>query len=89
MSNRSAAADNPRYSAMDPTFLQTTTAVPATVEDLPPQHLLSDYVEMAYLGVVILVGTSINLHILFKLIQEKKKNSNNKTMVTLYNRTTD
>ena len=42
---------------------------------LPPEHLFSDYVEMAYLTFIILVGLPINLHVLMKLVREKKKNS--------------
>uniref|UniRef100_A0A915ER88 G-protein coupled receptors family 1 profile domain-containing protein n=1 Tax=Ditylenchus dipsaci TaxID=166011 RepID=A0A915ER88_9BILA len=62
--------------------LNQTTATSAPEEVLveeeasPPQHLFSDYVEMAYLGVVILVGVAINLHVLYKLLQ----NGSNKSM---------
>ncbi|KAI1707956.1 7 transmembrane receptor (rhodopsin family) domain-containing protein [Ditylenchus destructor] len=69
--------------AESPTLSPSSSASSSSSEDAPPEHLFSDYVEMAYLGVVILVGCCINLHILFKLIQEKKKNSNNKTMINL------
>ena len=38
-----------------------------------PTPLFSDYVEMAYLGIVLLIGVPINLHVLFKLLKQKEK----------------
>ncbi|VDN06326.1 unnamed protein product [Thelazia callipaeda] len=38
----------------------------------PPHHLFSDYVEMAYLFLVIIISTPANAHILYKLLQSRK-----------------
>lgn len=37
----------------------------------PPEHLLSDYIEIAYLGLLILTGLPFNLYILGRLIKQK------------------
>lgn len=51
----------------------------------PPKHLFSDYVEILYLSIVIILGTTINTHVLFKLINEKRyKTSGQKSMVINY-----
>lgn len=39
----------------------------------PPQHLLSDYIEMAYLIIVIILGTPLNIYILIKLFKKLQK----------------
>ncbi|VDM44018.1 unnamed protein product [Toxocara canis] len=41
--------------------------------DIPPKHLLSDFIEMTYLALVILIGTPSNLYILIKLFREIKR----------------
>lgn len=51
----------------------------------PPAHLFSDYVEIFYLSIVIIVGTIINTHVLLKLIKEKRdKTSGQKSMVKIF-----
>ena len=46
-------------------------------ESAIPKPLFSDYVEMAYLGLVILIGFPINLHVLLKLLKQKQKSTGN------------
>lgn len=46
-------------------------------ESAIPKPLFSDYVEMTYLGLVLLIGIPINLHVLLKLLKQKRKVSNN------------
>ncbi|KAE9553061.1 hypothetical protein FO519_003741 [Halicephalobus sp. NKZ332] len=42
-----------------------------------PRHLLSDYVEMTYLGLLLLIGVPINLHVLLKLLKQNQKSGGN------------
>ncbi|CAK5089568.1 unnamed protein product [Meloidogyne enterolobii] len=39
---------------------------------LPPEHLFSDYIEIVYLGSVILTGLTLNFCVLKRLLIEKK-----------------
>jgi hypothetical protein len=41
---------------------------------LPPEHLFSDYIEITYLGFVILTGLTLNFVVLKNLLIEKKIN---------------
>lgn len=56
---------------MNESMVAATTSAPDAEE--PPQHLLSDFVELAYLLFLVLVGTPINLRVLLKLLAEKRK----------------
>ena len=38
----------------------------------PPEHLFSDYIEIVYLGSVILTGLTLNFCVLKRLLIEKK-----------------
>ncbi|VDK46153.1 unnamed protein product [Cylicostephanus goldi] len=38
----------------------------------PPTHLFSDYVEMAYLAILVILGIPLNVFILLKLIKDMK-----------------
>uniref|UniRef100_A0A183CJC7 G_PROTEIN_RECEP_F1_2 domain-containing protein n=2 Tax=Globodera pallida TaxID=36090 RepID=A0A183CJC7_GLOPA len=40
---------------------------------VPPQHLFSDYVEIAYLGLVICAGLALNISVLKRLLLERKR----------------
>uniref|UniRef100_A0A914YWN8 G-protein coupled receptors family 1 profile domain-containing protein n=1 Tax=Panagrolaimus superbus TaxID=310955 RepID=A0A914YWN8_9BILA len=57
--------------------VEEETAVNYTAEIIDdseiPTPLFSDYVEMTYLGLVLLIGVPINIHILFKLLKQKAK----------------
>uniref|UniRef100_A0A1I7YQ31 G_PROTEIN_RECEP_F1_2 domain-containing protein n=1 Tax=Steinernema glaseri TaxID=37863 RepID=A0A1I7YQ31_9BILA len=43
------------------------------VEDEPPVHLINDYIEMIFLGLVVIVGMPLNVFVLKKLLEEKKR----------------
>uniref|UniRef100_A0A1I8BLM6 G_PROTEIN_RECEP_F1_2 domain-containing protein n=1 Tax=Meloidogyne hapla TaxID=6305 RepID=A0A1I8BLM6_MELHA len=52
-----------------------SSSINSTEEDkniLPPEHLFSDYIEIAYLGFVILTGLTLNFCVLKRLLIEKK-----------------
>uniref|UniRef100_A0A914GTI1 G-protein coupled receptors family 1 profile domain-containing protein n=1 Tax=Globodera rostochiensis TaxID=31243 RepID=A0A914GTI1_GLORO len=40
---------------------------------VPPQHLFSDYVEIAYLGLVICAGLALNISVLKRLLLERRR----------------
>ncbi|KAL3073104.1 hypothetical protein niasHT_035380 [Heterodera trifolii] len=42
-------------------------------EVMPPQHLFSDYVEIAYLGLVICAGLALNISVLKRLMVERRR----------------
>uniref|UniRef100_A0A914PF97 G-protein coupled receptors family 1 profile domain-containing protein n=1 Tax=Panagrolaimus davidi TaxID=227884 RepID=A0A914PF97_9BILA len=59
---------------MDSVTVESELLITTTEETSPiPTPLFSDYVEMAYLGFVLLIGVPINIHILFKLLKQKEK----------------
>ena len=41
-------------------------------EMLPPEHLFSDYIEITYLGAVIIAGLALNFCVLRRLLREKR-----------------
>ena len=56
---------------------ETRPAVSADVpplddEMLPPEHLFSDYIEITYLGAVIIAGVALNFCVLRRLLREKR-----------------
>lgn len=53
-------------------------------DDIPPEHLFSDYVEMIYLAVVILIGTPSNVYILIKLFREINRAQSHSVKVCLF-----
>uniref|UniRef100_A0A7E4W3K2 G_PROTEIN_RECEP_F1_2 domain-containing protein n=1 Tax=Panagrellus redivivus TaxID=6233 RepID=A0A7E4W3K2_PANRE len=55
--------------------LSAITEAPFSEEDLIPKPLVADYIEMSYLIIVLIVGVPINLHVLFKLLKQKRKSA--------------
>ena len=41
-------------------------------EMLPPEHLFSDYIEITYLGAVIIAGLALNFCVLRRLLRDKR-----------------
>lgn len=52
--------------------------------DQPPEPLLSDYIEMCYLLVVILIGLPLNIHVFFGLLHQMRKTPKNSVKVSLF-----
>ncbi|KAK0405425.1 hypothetical protein QR680_017985 [Steinernema hermaphroditum] len=58
---------------MNSTTYSTVIEETTYVEETPPAHLLNDYIEMIFLGLVVIVGMPLNVFVLKKLLEEKKR----------------
>lgn len=54
------------------TMMEVAAAGDMGEEEVPPEHLFSDYIEITYLGAVISAGLALNFCVLRMLLREKR-----------------